>query len=208
MRPLYVVSIALALLLAATAWYFWPHAKAILTVTNYPSKGTDIVAFGDSLVAGYGSTGGGGFVSILAKSIGVPIVNLGKDGDTTSSALARINSFDKYNPKVVILLVGGNDYLEQQSMTQAFANLGQIIEDIQSRGAVVLLVGVRISPLVGNFDPQFEGLATKYKTAYVPHVMDGILGNKQFMYDSIHPNDAGYALIAERILPTLKTVVQ
>ncbi len=207
MKSLYVV-IAITLLALGAAVYFWPHAKAALSVTNYPSKGSDIIAFGDSLVAGYGSSQPGGFVSMLAQDIGEPIVNLGQDGDTTQGALGRVKELNKYNPKVVILLVGGNDFLNKLDMTQAFANIGQIIESIQNRGAVVLLVGVRVSPVIGNYDSQFEALANTYHAAYVPHVMDGILGNPKLMYDNVHPNDEGYKLIAERILPTLKTVVQ
>ncbi len=208
MKPLHIIFITLALLLVAAALYFWPRAAASTNVTNYPSQGADIIAFGDSLVAGYGSSQPGGFVSMLAQDIGEPIVNLGQDGDTTQGALGRVKELNKYNPNVVILLVGGNDFLNKLDMTVAFANLGQIIEDIQNRGAVVLLVGVRVSSIIGNYDSQFEALANTYHTAYVPHVMDGILGNSSLMYDNVHPNDAGYKLISQRILPTLEPLVR
>ena len=78
-------------------------------ITNYPSRGTDIIAFGDSLVEGMGSSGGNDFVSLLSKKIDQPIINLGHSGDTTEDGVKRIGELDKYNPKIVILLLGGND---------------------------------------------------------------------------------------------------
>lgn len=178
------------------------------TIKNYPSSGTDIVAFGDSLVEGVGATPGHDLVSLLSKDIGAPIVNLGRSGDTTADGLARINELDSYKPKVVILILGGNDYLAQKSMPEAFERLGKIIEQIQARGAIVLLVGIRLSLVVGNFDAQYHELEQKYQTAYIPNVLDGFYGKEQYMSDNIHPNDAGYAIIASRIAPTLQKLIR
>jgi acyl-CoA thioesterase-1 len=196
------------ILLIGVAYHFWPHTMDTKNLTNYPSKGTDIIAFGDSLVAGYGADTGKDFVSLLSKDIQQPVVNLGVDGETTAGALSRLKELNRYNPKVVIVLVGGNDYLQKKDMQQAFINLGKIIEDIQKRGAVVILVGVRVNYFIGNFDTQYEALVSKYKVAYVSDVLDGILGNQKYMYDSIHPNNAGYQLIADRIAPVLKQVIK
>jgi len=186
-------------------YYFWPHSVG--TVTNFPSSGTDIVALGDSLVAGYGSSDSQGFVSILSKSVDQRIYNLGVDGDTTTDTLARLNQLDAYKPKVVILLVGGNDYLQRKDMGQAFKNLGTIIQNIQSRGAVVVLVGVRLDQLLGNFDKQYKALVDQYHVAYVPDALDGVIGNPKLMSDSVHPNDAGYKIVADRIEPVLKKML-
>jgi lysophospholipase L1-like esterase len=91
----------------------------------------------------------------------------------------------------------------------AFANLGSIIEDMHKRGAVVLLVGIRINQFVGNFDAQFAALQKKYNTAYVPNVLGGVFGNPAYMTDDgIHPNDKGYAIIASRIAPALQKLLQ
>jgi acyl-CoA thioesterase-1 len=203
-----VIAAFFIILVTGVVYHFWPKTMDAKNLTNYPSKGTDIIAFGDSLVAGYGADAGRDFVSLLAKDIGQPVVNLGIDGDTTTGALARLPQLDRYKPKVVIVLVGGNDYLQKRDMVQAFVNLSKIIENVQKRGAVVILVGVRVNYFVGNFDEQYEALVKKYKVAYVPNALDGILGNKQYMYDSIHPNNAGYQLLYERIIPTLKAVIK
>jgi lysophospholipase L1-like esterase len=192
------------LIIGAYSLYMHFHQPQI---KNYPPSGTDIIAFGDSLVEGVGATLGNDLVSTLSKNIGVPIVNLGHSGDTTADGLARVSEIDAYKPKVVILILGGNDYLARKSMLQAFENLGQIIEHIQSRGVIVLLVGIRLSPVVGNFDAQYRELQKKYQTAYVQDVLSGFYGKEQYMSDSIHPNDAGYAIMASRITPTLQKLL-
>ena len=205
MNTRYVLAAA-AVSIAAVAVYLFFFNTA--PIANYPSAGTDIVAFGDSLVAGTGSSDGHDFVSLLSGAIGQPIVNLGVPGDTTADGLARINGLDAYKPKVVLLLLGGNDYLKRIPQEQTFANLAAIIKDIQSRGAIVLLLGVRGGLFGDHFSSGFEDLRDTYHTAYVSNVLDGLLGDKKYMSDQVHPNDAGYRLIAERIAPVLKELLQ
>src|SRR3989344_4720939 len=200
----YVLAAA-ALLVAAAVYFFFFNTAPI---ANYPSAGTDIVAFGDSLVAGTGATDGRDFVLLLSGAIGQPVINLGVPGDTTADGLARIGELDAYKPKVVLLLLGGNDYLKRIPQEQTFANLAAIIKDIQSRGAIVLLLGVRGGLFGDHFSSGFEDLRDTYHTAYVSNVLDGLLGDKQYMSDQVHPNDAGYRLIAERIAPVLKELLQ
>lgn len=173
-------------------------------VTNYPSSGTDIIAFGDSLVQGVGATPGNDFVSVVSRSIGAPIINLGKAGDTTADGVARLADIDRYNPKIVIVLLGGNDYLRKIPITETYKNLSIIIEHIHSRGAIVLLLGVRGGLLRDSFEDQFTQLRDTYHTAFVSNVLDGLLANPQYMSDAIHPNDTGYRAIAERVYIVLK----
>lgn len=177
-------------------------------IANYPSSGTDIIAYGDSLVQGVGSTRGGDFVSVLSRKSGRPIVNLGHSGDTTADGLARIADLDKYNPKVVLLLLGGNDYLKKIPANETEANLINMIRIIQSKGAIVILLGVRGGLLTDHFERMYEDLSVKYETAYVEDVLRGLIFNKNYMFDTIHPNNAGYALIAEKIYPTLERVLR
>ena len=201
----YVLAAAAVPVAAAAVYLFFFNAAPI---TNYPSVGTDIVAFGDSLVAGTGATEGRGFVSLLSTAIGQPVINLGVPGNTTQDGFARMSELNAYKPKVVLLLLGGNDYLKRIPQEQTFANLAAIIKDVQSRGAIVLLLGVRGGLFGDHFSGGFEDLRGAYHTAYVSDVLDGLLGDKKYMSDQIHPNDAGYAKIAERITPVLKKLLQ
>ena len=199
-----ILCIFLIVLVALGIFYF----SRTKPITDYPSKGTDIVAFGDSLVLGVGSTDGNDFVSLLSRKIGEPIVNLGNGGDTTADGLARISQLDEYNPKVVLLLLGGNDHLKKIPIVDTFKNLATLIENIQARGAIVLLLGVRGGLFNDKFDTEFEALRDTYHTAFAPDVLDGLFGNAQYMSDPIHPNNIGYGMIAERIYPELTEVIK
>lgn len=197
---------ALVLVGALIGYYFWP--KEPVRITNYPSQGTDIVAFGDSLVVGDGSDQGDDFVSLLSQDIGEPIINLGVDGETTAQGLARISALDAYHPKIVLLLLGGNDALQKVSIDETFQNLSEIIQNIQHRGAIVLLLGVQGGLLSDPYASRFQKLAQEYGTAYVSNVLSGLFGNPQYMSDEVHPNDAGYAIIAKRVEPVLQELLQ
>ncbi len=183
--------------------YFIFYSEREVPITNHPSSGSALIAFGDSLIVGVGASDGNDFVSLLSKQIGQEIINLGVSGNTTADGLARINELDQYRPKVVLLLFGGNDHLKKVPIETTFENLGKIIEHIHSQGAVVLLLGVKGNLFGDRFASEFKKLQEKYKTAYVPNVLDGLFGNSKFMEDSIHPNDAGNRVIAERIYTVL-----
>lgn len=166
-----------------------------------------IVAFGDSLVYGTGSSGGG-FVKLLEQGIGRPIDNLGVPGDTTADGLARIDEVLDLDASVVILLLGGNDFLRQVPQDTTFSNLATIIERLQADGAAVLLAGVRGGLVRDSFAARFEELADRYGTAYVHDVLDDTFGVDGYMADQVHPNDAGYRVIADRVLPVLREMLE
>ncbi len=177
-------------------------------VTNFPSDGTTVVAFGDSLVEGVGATTKGGFVELLSQEIKAPMVNLGVSGNTTVDGLKRMDEIFKHDPKVVILLLGGNDYLKKVPREETFKNLEKIIDEIHSRGAVVLLLGVRGGVLKDNFKDLFEELVKEKKIAYVPDVLDGIVFDRSLMSDGIHPNEKGYEVIAKKVSPILLSLLK
>ena len=205
MHTKYWILGGIAVLAVAAGWLF---LRSSAEITNYPSGGVDIIAFGDSLVVGVGSTGDNDFVSLLSQKIGRPIINLGHSGDTTAVGLARVGDLDTYNPKIVIVFLGGNDYLRRVPETQTFENLSKIIEAIHGRGAIVLLLGVRGGLLRDNFEAEFGALAKKYHTAHVSNVLAGLFGNDKYMSDEIHPNDLGYERIAERVYPVLESLLK
>ena len=110
-------------------------------------------------------------------------------------------------PDIVIILLGGNDYLRRVPDTQTFDNLLMIIRQVQSGGAVVLLLGVRGGLLTDHWDTNFEMLAKATGSAYVPNVLDGIFGDPKLMSDQIHPNDRGYEKIADKVAPALLRII-
>jgi lysophospholipase L1-like esterase len=171
------------------------------------SRDGPIVAFGDSLVYGTGSSGGG-FVKMLQERIGRPIENLGVPGDTTADGLERLDDVLELDPALVIVLLGGNDFLRQVPQDNTFGNLATIVQRLQADGAAVLLAGVRGGLIRDNFAARFEELAEQQRTAYVHDVLDDTLGVDGYMADQVHPNDRGYAVIADRIEPVLRAMLE
>lgn len=189
-----------SLLAVALAGLWYGNRDRGYPITNDPPAGTNIIAFGDSLVEGFGSTEGNDLASILSERIGQPILNAGRGGDTTSSALERLeDDVLTKDPKIVIVLLGGNDYLRRTSKEEIFKNLNTIIGRIQAKGAVVVLVEVRARLIAGGYKGEFKRLAARRGAILVPDVMHGIFGKADLMYDGIHPNDGGYQIMAERI---------
>ena len=168
-----------------------------------------IVAFGDSLVEGIGASNTNDWVSLLSNRYAVPIMNKGKKEDTTRSAQARLDQdVLHHDPFLVILLLGGNDIICRIPKKETFVNLGNLIDRIQKHGAGVLLVGVRGGILADAFEGHFQDLAERKTIPFIANVLEGILEDTRLMSDQLHPNDAGYRIIADRIDSSLSPVIQ
>ena len=172
-------------------------------IINAPSAGRTIVAFGDSLVRGVGADEGKDFVSRVAEQIGRPIINMGVPGDTTRDALTRLDEVLALKPDTVIVLLGGNDYLKRIPKEETFSNLGTIVTRLQQNGAAVLVLGVRGGALRDTYEKDFAAFARAHSTGYVSNILDDILGNRDLMFDQVHPNSAGYAIVANRVTEVL-----
>jgi len=178
--------------------YSFFSKKAPIVVPDF--AGASIVAFGDSLIAGNGASKDNDLVSLLSQSLHEPIINLGVPGDTSALGLARIDTVLAQKPKLVFVLFGGNDFLKKVPIDTTFQNLEQIILQLQNANATVVLLGIQGGVLNDPFEKRFKQLAKKYNVVYVPNVLKNIIGHKNLMSDSIHPNDQGYKLMAEKIL--------
>lgn len=168
-----------------------------------------IIAFGDSLVQGIGASRANDWVSLLSSRRNLTIINQGKKEDTTRTALARLDvDALRHDPLLVILLLGGNDIIFRIPKKETFFNLGSMIDRIQDHGADVLLVGVRGGIVADAFEGQFQSLAEKKGVPFIPNILEDILGDPMLMADPLHPNDAGYRMIADRIEYSLTQVIQ
>ena len=179
-----------------------PHAAR-------PTAGERVIAFGDSLVEGVGASAGRDVVSLLSARVGVPIVNAGRSGDTTGTARARLDSAVlSRRPRVVIVVLGGNDFLRRIPHEETFANLDAIVDRIRERGAAVILVGLSFGVLTDTYGDGYEDLARRTSSGLVPDILEGILGQPDLMADHIHPNDRGYRMMADRIEPVLRELLK
>jgi lysophospholipase L1-like esterase len=178
-------------------------------ITNADSHGTNVIAFGDSLTAGYGAGAGEDYPSRLAALVGTPIVNAGVSGDTTESALARIDdAVLARDPRIVIVGLGGNDLLSSTPIATTEANLREIVRRIERGGAAVVLLGFNFPSVGANYARMYERVAKDEGCLLVPDLLDGILSNPSLKSDEIHPNAKGYQLMAERVAGPLKKVMR
>jgi lysophospholipase L1-like esterase len=167
---------------------------------NFPptAKG-DWVAFGDSLTSGFGANEGQDYPSVLSKNLGIKIRNFGVPGNTSADGLNRVEQIAALEPRVVLLCLGGNDGLRSIPPEQMISNIGVIIDRLQQGGSFVILIGVHSASFRDKNAPYFKKLAKEKRTLYVPDILDGVLGSPSLMSDHIHPNEAGYQKIAERL---------
>jgi acyl-CoA thioesterase-1 len=179
------------------------------SVRNLVSPGKNVIAFGDSLTEGVGARKGEDYPSLLARELQQPVINAGRRGDTTAQGLTRLErDVLKRNPRLVIVLFGGNDFLRRVPLDRASKNLEEIIKRIQQQGAMVVLVGMRLGLFTDEYGPIYKKLAKQYDALLIPRALKGILSDRRLKSDSIHPNSAGYRLLAERILKKIGPLLQ
>ena len=201
-----VAAIAAAVVVLA-AWLFWPSKYS--RVANLDSRGANIVAFGDSLTAGYGAQPGDDYPSRLGSMVGATILNSGVNGDTTASALARVQTdLVEQNPRVAIIGLGGNDFLQHVPLATTEQNLREIVRAAHSAGAMVVILGYRFPTIGASYESMYERVAKDERCLLIPDLLDGILSNPALKSDEIHPNARGYALMAERIAGPLKKLMK
>ena len=196
-------------LLAIIFGKVWYDFRNVYPIINYPPKGSTIVVFGDSLTVGVGaSSKEKNFVGILRTRLNIPIISKGVTGNTTEDALLRLDAdVLAEKPDIVLVLLGSNDYLRGVPQQVTFDNLRTIVERIQANGALVILIGTRGGLISDKFSDDFEDLAKKQGALLVPGILDGIIGETSLMADEIHPNDAGYLKMADKIAPVLLSVI-
>ncbi|MFH1800055.1 MAG: arylesterase [Candidatus Omnitrophota bacterium] len=174
-------------------------------VANRNSQGTTIVCFGDSLTAGYGAEEGKDYPSVLRDQVDLPVINAGVAGDTTGDALRRLESdVLSHDPKIVILTLGGNDFLRRIPQKETLKNIETIVDRIQSRGGLVVLAAVQTGFWGDVYAEDYKKLGRQKSFVVIPDVLKGILFDPRYKHDQIHPNSEGYRIMAERISQKIK----
>lgn len=178
-------------------------------VRNLQSRGEGIICFGDSLTEGVGAGNGEDYPSVLARQLPYPVVNVGRRGDTSADGVSRLDrDVLERNPRLVIVLFGGNDFLRQIPTSETKKNLGEIVRRIQEHGAMVVLLGMRLGLFTDEYGPLYEEIAERHGALLIPEILKGILSDPGLKSDSIHPNGAGYRLMAQRIVEKVKPLLE
>jgi acyl-CoA thioesterase-1 len=192
---------------------------ALGALAEAPANPPKLLVLGDSISAGYGIRIEEGWVALLESRLrdqgyGYHVVNASVSGETTAGGLARLpRALKLHKPGVVILELGGNDGLRGLPLSVIRRNLERMILAARSSGAKVLLVGMR---LPSNYGPQYvsgffanyQELARRYATPFVPFIMEGVaLDGRLMQLDGIHPTAAAQRRLLDNVWPVLKPLL-
>jgi len=178
------------------------------SLRNLGSTREAIVGLGDSLTEGVGANPGGAYPAVLSRELAFPVVNQGRRSDTTADALARLSEVLERDPRLVIVLLGGNDFLRQVPRRETKKNLAEVVRRLQDHGAMVAIAGMRLGLFTDEFSPIYKETAEQFGAYYISQVMQGILSDPQLKSDPIHPNAAGYRLLGQPIAEKLKPLLR
>jgi len=165
-----------------------------------------VLAFGDSLTSGIGASEDESYPAQLEKMIGRRVVRAGVPGDVTAQALERLpGALDEHAPRLLLLCIGGNDFLRRLGNQQAEHNVREMVKLAQSRGIAVLLIGTPEPGFTVSPPAFYAGIAKQYRLPYEEGIIGQVLKDRTLKADPIHPNARGYRAIAERLAETLKS---
>jgi acyl-CoA thioesterase-1 len=190
---------------AAPAVEIAEDGKAALPAIPVMGPERTIIAFGDSLFAGYGVDPRDAYPEKLenalrAKGINADVINAGVSGDTTAAGLGRLEftlAAQETPPALFILELGGNDLLRGLSPDETRANLGKMLAILKAQKVPVLLMGMRAPPNYGpdyqaQFDANYRDLAQQYGADLIPFWLEDIYREPElFQADKIHPTADG-----------------
>ncbi len=205
---------ALGAVLAMAVWLL--PAAALGVADSAPLR---ILAFGDSLVHGYGLAADETFPTQLERALlreghRVQVLNGGNSGDTTAAGLARLDWALADRPDLAIVELGANDGLRGIDPGETYRNLDAILSRLKAEGIAVLLAGMLAPRNLGAdyveaFDAVYPRLAEAHGVALYPFFLDGVAMQPELnQADGIHPNAAGVALLVERILPSVVRLIE
>jgi acyl-CoA thioesterase-1 len=203
--------------------WFWRFSLAVVlafgglvnVASAQEAKPIRIVALGDSLTAGYGLATNEAFPVQLQAALnaaGVPAVveNAGVSGDTTGGGLARLDwALGASNPDLVIVALGGNDFLRGLPIDATRSNMEKIVGGLAEREVPTLVAGMLAPPSMGAeyeaaFNAIYPNVAAANKAALYPFFLDGVAFERELnQRDGIHPTAEGVAIMVERIMPSV-----
>lgn len=172
-------------------------------IAKLPSDAV-VLAFGDSITFGTGAAPAESYPSVLAGLIGRNVVNAGVPGETTAVAKQRLaETLDEHRPSLMLLCLGGNDFLQRQDKAQTRANLREMIALAKSHGVAVVLIGVPKLEFGLKVPALYQEIASENDIPLESEMLKRILSNSSLKSDAIHPNASGYRLLAESVAKLL-----
>ncbi len=187
-----------------------------LSVSDKPK----IVAFGDSLTAGFGLAEKESYPYLLQEKLQADgfryeVVNAGVSGETSLGGLERIDwVLEQENVRILVLELGANDLLRGLPAAKMRSNLATIIKKAKAKNIKVLLCGMLAPPTMGaqyqrEFVNTFPDLASEFKVEFLPFLLENIALNKDLnQVDGIHPNADGEKIMTDNVYKALKPMLE
>jgi acyl-CoA thioesterase-1 len=164
-----------------------------------------VLAFGDSLTFGTGAAQDESYPAHLERMIGRRVVRAGVPGEVTAQALARLPAaLDEHAPRLLLLCIGGNDFLRRLGNPQAERNVREMVKLARSRGVAVMLIGTPEPGFTVTPPAFYSSIAKEFRLPYEEGIIGQVLKDASLKADPIHPNASGYRRIAERVADQLK----
>lgn len=189
---------------AAVAFALAGCGEKVPKLTKLASTDT-IVAFGDSLTFGTGAAEHESYPAVLSQLIGREVFRAGVPGEVTAQGLERLSQvLEEFQPKLMIVCLGGNDMLRKVSTAEIKSNLRAIIKTLRDRGIGVVLVGVPQPALITSAPEFYSELAKEFAIPYDGKIVTSVLYSPDMKADPIHPNAKGYRRMAEALAALLR----
>jgi lysophospholipase L1-like esterase len=164
-----------------------------------------VLAFGDSLTYGTGANPEESYPAQLAKLSGRRVLREGVPGEVSATGLLRLPGLlDEHHPRLLLLCHGGNDFLRRLPKAEAAANVRAMIQLAQSRGIDVVLIGTPEFGFLLSPPDFYAEIAKELRIPYESGVLSTVLRDSNLKSDQVHPNAAGYRLMAQRVYELLK----
>lgn len=164
-----------------------------------------ILAFGDSITYGTGAGPQESYPEVLAQLIDRQVVGAGVPGEVTAGGLSRLPAaLDEYQPRILLLCLGGNDMLRKVDTSVTESNLRAMVDLARNRGIAVVLIGVPKPALFSGTAAFYESIAEDYDLPFEGEILEDLLFDNEFKADAIHPNAKGYRRMAEAIAGLLR----
>lgn len=195
------------------------NTKKPLVTPRIASDRPKIIAFGDSLTAGFGLTEKESYPYLLQEKLKADgydyeVVNAGVSGDTSIGGLERIDwVFEQSNVQILVLELGANDLLRGIPVAKMKANLGKILKKAKDKNIKVLFCGMFAPDTMGaeyqrDYMNAFPDLASEYDVEYLPFLLEGVALNKKLNQpDGIHPNAEGEKVMTDNVYRALKPML-
>lgn len=185
------------ILIAILVGYMWITDKE--PILNTANSGRNVVAFGDSLTAGYGAPSAESYPSVLGNLVSRPVINLGQSGETAVQAVARLPQVVASDPYMVIIEFGANDFMQSVPFADTIAAMEKMVRAVQQAGAIAVIVDTGAFPGFNPYSRAYKKMAKEKGALYVPGILNAILNKPQLKSDQVHPNADGYKLVAEKV---------